>query len=113
VDNFLAFMLNIVKVRGITFGLTTIKGLRLCVLRTISGSPLDDFPGIHLKNGWPTRLASFKPLIESHDGIRFLLTVLWIFRGIKVPPKMDFDSITQPSKADCSIGNDDFITICR
>jgi hypothetical protein len=82
--------------RGLAFTVKYVKSSRNCVMRVISGRPLESAEGIALREGWPEWLVPFRYMIQSKDGIRVLLTLLVALRGVMLPPNLDLTPIISP-----------------
>jgi hypothetical protein len=82
--------------RGVAFTVKYVKSSRNCVMRVLSGRPLESCEGVALREGWPEWLAPFRYLIESKDGIRVLMTMLIALRGVILPPNLDLTPIVSP-----------------
>lgn len=84
--------------RGLPFTVKYVKDSRDCVMRVLSGRPLDACPGVALKEGWPEWLTPFRYLSESIDGIRVLTTLLVVLRGVHLKAELDLNPIISPWK---------------
>jgi len=89
---------RLIAERGLAFTVKYVKDSRNCVMRVLSGRPLDVCPGVALKEGWPEWLIPFRYLSEFRDGIRVLTTLLVVLRGIHLKAELDLNPIVSPWK---------------
>jgi hypothetical protein len=106
VSKFYSKIKELIKDQGMPETIKYVKNSRVCVLRTLTGSPLSSSSegGVGLTNGWPNWLAAWRIDIPSDrvmtsskiEEIRYLLTLLSSLRSIMVPPVADTEPITKP-----------------
>nr|UJQ92572.1 MAG: putative RNA-dependent RNA polymerase [Mitoviridae sp.] len=89
---------TLVEQRGLPEAIAYVKASRLAVTRYISGAPLKSLPGVRLIEGWPGWLLPLKPLKDSIEGKKVLMTLLVAFRNILLTPKLDLSPIISPWK---------------
>jgi hypothetical protein len=89
------YLEHIEKTRGLEATVKFVKTSRNAVTRFICGQPLDMADGVELKDGWPVWLTALKPLCETLEGKRFLITLLIVLRGVKLKPKLDLTPIEE------------------
>jgi len=91
---FFAEVARLEKTRGIKEAVKYVKKARLIATRYISGTPLCKLDGIKIKDGWAARFIYLKSYTSSPEGIRWLLTLLTVFRDVILPPEVDLNPIT-------------------
>lgn len=91
-------LIHLLETRGIEFMISYVKASRNCVMRSISGEPLSECPGVELKSGLPKWLSPFFPLLDSSEGIKALLTLLTLTRAMTLTPSVDLATIEDPWK---------------
>lgn len=96
VEMFFTRLDKLIAERGVPFTVMYVKSSRNCVMRVLSGRPLESCDGVALREGWPEWLVPFRYLIESQDGIRVLMTLLISLRGVMLAPKLDLTPIVSP-----------------
>jgi len=96
VEMFFSRLDRLITERGLAFTVKYVKDSRNCVMRVLSGRPLDACPGVALKEGWPEWLIPFRYLSEFRDGIRVLTTLLVVLRGIHLKAELDLNPIISP-----------------
>lgn len=104
---------KLIETRGMAATVSYVKASRNCCMRVISGEPLEREEGIALKDGWPVWLSDFKVLTDSGEGLRILLTLLVVLRGVILPPKLDISPIVSPWKGSDSITEKELSHACR
>nr|UJQ92486.1 MAG: putative RNA-dependent RNA polymerase [Mitoviridae sp.] len=87
---------RLIAERGLAFTVKYVKDSRNCVMRVLSGRPLDACPGVALREGWPEWLIPFRYLSEFRDGIRVLTTLLVVLRGVHLTAVLDLNPIISP-----------------
>lgn len=96
IEMFFSRLDALIAERGLPFTVLYVKASRNCVMRVISGRPLESCEGVALDKGWPVWLAPFRYLIQDRDGMRVLMTMLISLRGVMLPPVLDLSPIISP-----------------
>lgn len=76
ISQFRDVLLDLIETRGIEFTVSYVKTSRNCVMRYISGDPLEDTTHVKLIGGFPKWLSHFQPHIDNPNVIKVLLTLL-------------------------------------
>jgi len=96
-------MQTIIKNNGLATFVKQWKQIKLHVTRYLTGNPLyTNKIGIGLdRDGWPKRISFLKELVNTNEGVRYVLTLMLISRVFKYErkdsPKVKIDSIINPS----------------
>lgn len=104
---------KLIRTRGIADTVKYVKASRNCCMRVISGEPLESEDGIALENGWPKWLSEFRVLTQTPEGLKLLLTLLVVLRGVKLPPVLDLTPIVSEWKGSDSITERELRHACR
>jgi hypothetical protein len=103
---------TLVDQRGLEWTVGYVKLTRLAVTRYLSGHPLESLPGIELVSGYPLWILGTKPLTESRDGLRLLMTLLVSLRSLKFKPVLNLDDIVRPWSGTDSISEKELGAAC-
>jgi hypothetical protein len=99
-----SFLTHVEKNRGKRKVIKIMKEMKLCVLRFLSGNPLnrETVQEIRIrKDGIPSRLYDLIDLLKrgGKEEIRFIISFLSISRTVVLKPALDLTTIVEPGKA--------------
>nr|UJQ92476.1 MAG: putative RNA-dependent RNA polymerase [Mitoviridae sp.] len=104
---------RLISSRGLPETVSYVKKSRNCCMRVITGEPLSSEDGVKLKEGWPVWLSYLKPLSNTPEGLRILLTLLTVLRGVKLKAVLDLQPIIKPYEGSDSITEKELRHACR